>query len=188
MLNRKQLTRSQVLSAGLIVLLLLAAVPVAAQTGDVGKASYSGDDGYDPAAGGLPAISLSPGSLGSIASSATSLSGDDAYDPAAGGLEPLVNHWVSEWAARRHITTLSGDDAYDRAAGGTPQLYVAVTAQSSGSAVACAPSESELEARSALAVQGGFSGDDAYDPAAGGTPEQSLQNFGVDLLACAIIV
>ena len=184
MLNREQFTRAQVLSAGLIVLLLLVAVPVAAQTADVGDISYSGDDPYDPAAGGLPAISLDPIRQQEFASSATTFSGDDAYDPAAGGLDSLANVWVSEWAARRHITTLSGDDAYDRAAGGTPQLYVAATAQGSGPEVAC----SELEARGALSVEGGFSGDDAYDPAAGGTPELSLLDIGVDLVACAVIV
>ena len=187
MLNRKnQLLRNQVVSAGLILLLLLVAAPVAAQSVDAGGISYSGDDPYDPAAGGLPAISLNQVPLGSVASSATSLSGDDAYDPAADGLEPLENVWVSEWAARRDITTLSGDDDYDPAAGGTPQLYAAVPGPSSE--VACAPSESQLEARSALSVEGGYSGDDAYDPAAGGTPELSLLEIGVDLLACAPIV
>jgi hypothetical protein len=187
MLNRKnQLLRNQVLSAGLILLLLLVAAPVAAQTGDGGGISYSGDDPYDPAAGGLPTISLNQVPLGSVASSATTLSGDDAYDPAAGGLDPLENVWVSEWVARRDITTLSGDDAYDPAAGGTPQLYAAVPAPSSGSEVACALSDSELKARRALSVEGGLSGDDAYDPAAGGTPELSLLEIGVELVACAV--
>ena len=55
MLNgKKQLTRTQCLSAGLIFLLLLVAMPVAAQTAEVGDVSYGGDDPYDPAAGGLP--------------------------------------------------------------------------------------------------------------------------------------
>ena len=81
MLNRKQLTKTQVLSAGLIIVLLLVAVPVAAQSADVGDGSYSGDDPYDPAAGGLPAISLNQVSLGSVASSATSLSGAGTMAP-----------------------------------------------------------------------------------------------------------
>lgn len=184
MLKRKQLTKTQVLSAGLILILLLVALPVSAQPADVADVSYSGDDPYDPAAGGLPAISLNPVPQRHVASSTTTLSGDDAYDSAAGGLDPLVDPWVSEWAARRHVTTLSGDDAYDRAAGGTPQLYVAAPVSGSGSEVAC----NEIEARSALSVEGGFGGDDAYDPAAGGTPELSLPDIGVELVACALTV
>jgi hypothetical protein len=182
--RRKQFTKTEYLSVGLVLLLLLVAVPVGAQTVDVGDVSYSGDDPYDPAAGGLPAISLNPVSQPDFPSGAATLSGDDSYDPAAGGLDPLSDPWVSEWAARRHFTTLSGDDAYDPAAGGTPQLYVAAPVSSSGSEIACAPSDSELKARSTRSVDGGLSGDDAYDPAAGGTPEQSLLDIGVDLVDC----
>jgi hypothetical protein len=152
-LNRiEQLKHTQYLSVGLVFLLLLMVTPVAAQTADAGAKSYSGDDAYDPAAGGLPALSVVVVPQRIIRSSASTLSGDDAYDPAAGGL---------------------------------PALSVVGLIRSSGSAIACAPSVGELEARSTRSVDGGFSGDDAYDPAAGGIPEVSLLTIGLDLVACA---
>jgi hypothetical protein len=152
MLNRKkQLKRTHYLSAGLIFVLLLVAIPVAAQASGVGGGSISGDDAYDPAAGGLPAVAVAAVPQRIVPSGATTLSGDDAYDPAAGGL---------------------------------PALAVAGIVRSAGPEIACAPSDSELEARRARAVDGGFSGDDAYDPAAGGIPELSLLAAGLDLVAC----
>ena len=67
--------------------------------------TYSGDDAYDPAAGGTPERS--------VLSIAGSYSGDDAYDPAAGG------------TPERSVVIIaggySGDDAYDPAAGGHPE-------------------------------------------------------------------
>ena len=72
---------------GLLVLLMLAAVPVSAAmggnlggTGGSSGHTYSGDDAYDPAAGSQPELSVA---------AATTFSGDDAYDPAAGGTPEL---------------------------------------------------------------------------------------------------
>ena len=74
--------------------------------------SFSGDDDYDPAAGGQPLLTRTV---------ASSYSGDDAYDPAAGGQALLVRTFASSY---------SGDDAYDPAAGGLNQplatKYVAI--------------------------------------------------------------
>jgi hypothetical protein len=176
----KQLKQTQYLSVVLIFLLLLVATPVAAQSIGVGDGSYSGDDAYDPAVGGLPAISVAAAPRQIARSGATTLSGDDAYDPAAGGLPALSVAAVPRQSVQSGATTLSGDDAYDPAAGGLPAVI-----RSAGSEVACAPSAGELEARRTRSVDGGFSGDDAYDPAAGGTPELSLLAIGLDLVTCA---
>lgn len=62
--------------------------------------SYSGDDDYDPAAGGQPLF---------VPTHASSYSGDDAYDPAAERHAKLIRALASSY---------SGDDAYDPAAGG----------------------------------------------------------------------
>ena len=74
--------------------------------------SLSGDDAYDPAAGGQPLLART---------STISYSGDDAYDPAAGGQTLRVSTFASSF---------SGDDAYDPAAGGLNQplatKYVAI--------------------------------------------------------------
>jgi hypothetical protein len=184
-LNRKKkLRKNQYLSVGLILLLLLVAVPVGAQTANGGDVSYSGDDLYDPAAGGLPAISLNPVPQRSIRSSGMTLSGDDPYDPAAFGLDPLFDPLPLDWAAERHTTSFSGDDPYDPAAGGKPQQSVAGSGWHSSSELPCAPTASDLKARRSWSVDGGLSGDDAYDPAAGGTPELSLLAMGLDLIAC----
>ena len=182
---------------GLTILLVLAAAPLAAAMGSVeedavtsfsgafvSSGGWSGDDAYDPAAGGTPELSVSAAvarsNFGSSALSAVgSYSGDDAYDPAAGGTPELSvsavlarsNFGASELSA---VGSLSGDDAYDPAAGGTPE-------QSLFALVACGPSAEEIARRSALAIAGGFSGDDAYDPAAGGMPELSLFAFAGDL-------
>ena len=57
-IRMKQLKQTQYLSVGMIFLLLLAATPVAARTGGASDRSYSGDDAYDPAAGGTPELSV----------------------------------------------------------------------------------------------------------------------------------
>ena len=175
MLNRmEQLKRTQYLSVGLIFLLLLAATPVAAQTVGVGDGSYSGDDAYDPAAGGTPELSVAAAPQRNVRSGATTWSGDDAYDPAASGLPAPLLTALAQRTIAGNAATFSGDDAYDLAAGGTPKLSVAGLVRSSGAEISCALPEGELQARGAWSVDGGLSGDDAYDPAAGGTPELSL--------------
>lgn len=93
---------------GMLLVLFLAFAPLAAAMGSAG--SYSGDDEYDPAAGGLPAVSTF--------AVVGSYSGDDKYDPAAGGLPA-----VSTFAAV--AGNYSGDDEYDPAAGGLPAVFAA---------------------------------------------------------------
>jgi len=129
--------------AGALILLLLAAFPLAAAAGHIERTTYSGDDAYDPAAG-----RFAPRSAGF----AVTYSGDDAYDPAAGRSGFAV---PSAAIARSY----SGDDAYDPAAGGLPALVVFTASQ--GGVAACAPA--------GPAVAGLYSGDDAYDPAAAGS-------------------
>jgi len=119
-----------------LVLLLVVAFPLAA------AASYSGDDLYDPAAGGFPGL---------YASIAASFSGDDAYDLAAGAFP--------ERGALLFAAGFSGDDAYDPAAGGLAAVTLFTLADLRAELAVC-----DL---SAVAVSGGFSGDDAYDTAAG---------------------
>ncbi len=93
-----------------LILLLICSLPLAAAEPPVFEQdltqpppmgiTFSGDDAYDPAAGGRAVP---------IPLYTDSYSGDDAYDPAADGLaRPQQNYAV----------TFSGDDAYDPAAGG----------------------------------------------------------------------
>jgi len=180
----KQRKQTEYLSVGLIFLMLLSAIPVAAQTAGSADRSYSGDDAYDPAAGGLPSLTVAAIPHRIIPTGATTFSGDDSYDPAAGGLPVLSVAALPQRIIRSDATTFSGDDAYDPAAGGLSAPSVAGLIQSDGSEIACRLSDDEIEARGTWSVEGGFSGDDAYDPAAGGTPELSLLAFGVDLVTC----
>ena len=46
--------KSNYLLVGSLVLLLMGAFPLAAAAGSIDGSSYSGDDAYDPAAGGFP--------------------------------------------------------------------------------------------------------------------------------------
>ena len=133
------------LFAGSLILLLVVAFPLAAAASLDGK-SYSGDDPYDPAAGGFPGLYLSVDG---------SLSGDDAYDLAAGALP--------ERGALVFAAGFSGDDAYDPAAGGLAAVSLFSVAELRGELAECDAS--------ALSVAGGLSGDDLYDPAAGGNPD-----------------
>ena len=141
-LRDSKLSNSRFILVGSLVLMLLAAFPLAAVAGSVDGSSYSGDDAYDRAAGGFPEL---------YASVASSFSGDDAYDLAAGG--------IPERAAFIFAAGFGGDDAYDPAAGG----LAAVSLFSLSDLVFCEASE--------FAAGGGFSGDDAYDLAAGGNPD-----------------
>ena len=133
------------LFAGSLILLLVVAFPLAAAAGPLDGRSYSGDDAYDPAAGGFPGLYVSV---------AASLSGDDAYYVAAGALP--------ERGALLFAAGFSGDDAYDPAAGGLAAVSLFSVAESLGELAECDAS--------VLSVAGGFSGDDLYDPAAGGNP------------------
>ena len=133
------LNKTKYLSLGLIFLLLLVAAPVAAQAAVVGEHSYSGDDAYDPAAGGLPALSAFAVPQRATRIAASTLSGDDAYDPAAGGLPTLsavssVQNSGSALPCAPSADELEarstrwvdggfgGDDDYDPAAGGIPEV------------------------------------------------------------------
>ena len=134
------------LLAGSLILLLVVAFPLAAAAGSLDGNSYSGDDAYDPAAGGFPELYIN----GSV-----SLSGDDAYDLAAGALP--------ERGALLFAAGFGGDDAYDPAAGGLAAVSLFSMAESRGELAECDAS--------VLSVVGGFGGDDLYDPAAGGNPD-----------------
>jgi hypothetical protein len=146
MIDRKsmKLIDARYLLVGSLVVILLAAFPLAALAGFDGS-SYSGDDAYDRAAGGFPELYIN--------GAASSYSGDDAYDLAAGALP--------ERGALVFASGFSGDDAYDPAAGGLP----AVSLFSVSESLEVAECDS-----SGLSTVGRFSGDDAYDPAAGGNP------------------
>jgi hypothetical protein len=144
--ERPRLPIPRYLLAGWLVLTLLAALPLSVVAGYAYGSSYSGDDAYDPAAGGFPEL---------YANGAASYSGDDVYDLAAGAL-PVR-------AAILFAGGFSGDDAYDPAAGGLAAMPPFTIAEIQDELVDCNPS--------ALSVAGGFSGDDPYDPAAGGNPD-----------------
>ena len=146
-LRNSKLSNSRSILVGSLVLLLLAAFPLAAAAGSADGLSYSGDDAYDRAAGGFPDL---------YTGVAFSFSGDDAYDPAVGG---LAAGGIPERAAFIFAAGFSGDDAYDPAAGG----LAAVSLFSLSELAFCEPS--------VFSVEGGFSGDDAYDLAAGGNPD-----------------
>ena len=133
------------LFAGSLILLLVVAFPLAAAAGPLDGKSYSGDDPYDPAAGGFPELYLSVD---------RSLSGDDAYDLASGALP--------ERGALLFAAGFGGDDAYDPAAGGLAAVSLFSVAELRGELAECDDS--------APSVAGGLSGDDLYDPAAGGNP------------------
>ena len=143
--NAKALNSRYVL-VGSLVLLLLGAFPFAAAAGSLDGSSYSGDDAYDPAAGGFPEL---------YTGAPFSLSGDDAYDVAAGG--------IPERGAFIFASGFSGDDAYDPAAGGLESVSLFSVAEALRGFAFCDSSE--------LADIGRFSGDDAYDLAAGGNPD-----------------
>ena len=149
-LRNTKLSDSRVLLVGSLVLLLLAAFPLAAAAGSIDGSSYSGDDAYDPAAGGFPEL---------YSGAALSLSGDDAYDLAAGS--------IPERGALIFAAGFSGDDAYDPAAGGLEAASLISVAEALAGVTLCERPE--------LAGVGRFSGDDAYDPAAGGNPDGDLR-------------
>jgi len=98
----------------------LGSVPAAPQRIPGPYYSYSGDDAYDPAAGGLGSEQQSPDFTNEKPDlKSGGYSGDDAYDPAAGGLsfEQKPPAGPSEQPVRKS-GGYSGDDAYDPAAGG----------------------------------------------------------------------
>lgn len=72
-----------------ITLALLALVATFSGPSLAGDHTYSGDDDYDPAAGGLPELSVDASPDRATPALAPTLSGDDAYDPAAGGSPEL---------------------------------------------------------------------------------------------------
>jgi hypothetical protein len=136
--SRVRLNRARYAVVGATILFLLAAAPFAAAMGSESSISYSGDDDYDPAAGGNPETSEAAASYWS-AFAASSFGGDDDYDPAAGGTpEQSVSAAAAdvsslsacdlsadEIAARNVLSSdgrFSGDDDYDWAAGGSPEL------------------------------------------------------------------
>jgi hypothetical protein len=151
-----RLSNVRFVMAGTLILVLLVALPLTAAAGQANSSSLSGDDAYDPAAGGFARLAGIPASN----------SGDDPYDPAAGFAG------FSDRSAS-FVASISGDAAYDPAAGGLAALSTfplsAALSDVSGCYLAALPSS------------GGFSGDDAYDLAAGGNPDGEI--FG---LACLL--
>jgi hypothetical protein len=119
MLNRNK-TRYGTLSAviGLLTVFLTVLYPTVSFADEGG--GYSGDDPYDPAAGGQPEKSLSTSLQRSTSTAASTHSGDDAYDPAAGGQPEMSLATRVQPSTPMTANTYSGDDAYDPAAGGTP--------------------------------------------------------------------
>ena len=117
------------------------------------RASFSGDDAYDRAAGGRPELSLILAKRRSASSAEASYSGDDAYDPAVVGWSglPMVDIvWdaaavkcglsadeIAERSAMVVAGGFSGDDAYDPAAGGTPEMSLLPFADGSGLRASC---------------------------------------------------
>jgi len=82
--------------------------------------SYSGDDAYDPAAGGLGIELQLPVSINEKpALRSGGYNGDDVYDPAAGGLSIGQKQPVTDMEKDFfNKGSYSGDDPYDPAAGG----------------------------------------------------------------------
>jgi hypothetical protein len=130
-LSTTKLSNPRYVVVGALILLLLAAFPLAAAADNMNAASFSGDDAYDPAAGGLAALSAFA-EAPSRSAIAASFSGDDAYDPAAGGLAAVSA--FAEAASQGDVADCdpaglpiagrySGDDAYDPAAGGNPDTF-----------------------------------------------------------------
>ena len=168
-LTKNGLNRLSYALIATLMLLFVAVAPLAAAPVSGSFDSLSGDAAYDPADGGLEALSVWSGRSMSraastfsgndaydlaagafpglfVASFAGSLSGDAAYDAAAGGLA-----FGSAGSMSRAASTFSGNDAYDLAAGAFPGLFLASFA-------------------------GSLSGDAAYDAAAGGLA--GLSSFG----------
>ena len=168
MLTRSKLssTRTRTTVVGTMILVLLAAAPLAAAMGNENegillRSSHAGAGGW---------------------------SGADAYDPAAGGNPGRYAVAVSELAGRAMTSSLSGDDAYDPAAGGNPVQLIGALAADGSSLVSCGLSADEMAELSGRSILGGFSGDDDYDPAAGGIPDLShLASVGdLGLLAACV--
>ena len=87
------------------------------------SASYSGDDAYDPAAGGAPEQSVT-----TLAADVSSLV---ACSPSAGEIEAR-SAWTTDGG-------FGGDDDYDPAAGGAPELSLFAFVTDASLALACAP-------------------------------------------------
>jgi hypothetical protein len=127
-------------SLGMLLGLLCAIVWVPAALGsEAGIHSYSGDDVYEPVAGGPPALSVGALAEWSVPTTAGGYSGDDAYDQAAGGtpeqsiailvaqVSPVVACSPSTGGAIAQSAwatggDFSGDDDYDPVAAGAPEL------------------------------------------------------------------
>ena len=166
MLNQEIIrkNRARYALAGMMILLMLAVAPLAAATGIENVGTYSGDDAYDPAAGGSPEASVSAAPE-RFARAAASLSGDDAYDPAAVGTAGLLLASASGNAA------FSGDD-YDPAVANNAEFLA--FSDSPSDAIACVSA--------GPAIAGVYSGDDDYDPAAGANPELALRDLSLAAL------
>jgi hypothetical protein len=164
MMNKQ---RKATFGIALLLVLVFASVPAVLgfEVGGHGQnaaldlpASFSGDDAYDPAAGGTPELSVVARSLPQRAAptAAATFSGDDLYDLAAGAT-PEISVAGSVWSSGSGIACIlsddeiaardgwsvaggySGDDAYDSAAGGTPELSLLAFAEDVTLLASCEP-------------------------------------------------
>ena len=183
-LSSMRLSNARILVAGVLLLLLLAALPLVAAAGYTDVRSYSGDDAYDLAAGGSPELAVAAASeratvINEASITASTISSDvlarfhrakPVDDPLNGALSfAEAEFYVAKYGAdvvassTRLAGGFSGDDAYDPAAGGLLALSTVTFAASQSDVAGCDTA--------GYAIAGGYSGDDAYDLAAGGNPD-----------------
>jgi hypothetical protein len=164
----------------------------AALGSDAGIHSFSGDDAYDPAAGGTPQLSVGALTEWSVPATTARAAGEELAEPTPGVFLPFENYpnlpaSAPEMETAESVASVILPFELDPAAGGTPEQSVVTLIPDVSWLVACSPSAGEAIAQNAWATSGGFSGDDDYDPAAGGAPELSLLAFVADAslaLAC----
>jgi hypothetical protein len=185
--HKSKLSEVRYALLGLMALLLVAFSPAALNA--TGGGGLSGDDAYDPAAGGLPQL-LPAAALTPVTSRVSGgYSGDDAYDSAAGGLPQLLPAAALPQAFTGIPAIYSGDDVYDPATESYDlgDLGVGAVLTENSPSADCGLTAGEIAGRIAVRTPGGFSGDDAYDTAAGGIPELSVAISGGEpgqLAAC----
>jgi hypothetical protein len=121
MIDRKRSWRRMRSAMVGLMAMLLVILPLATSFAGEAGGSYSGDDAYDPAAGGTP--------------------GEAVKVLSANGPSPLPCALAEDEIASRNASRIpggfSGDDAYDPAAGGTPELSLHTFAQDPDLIAAC---------------------------------------------------
>ena len=120
--RKKTWNRLLSVMVGLMTICLTVLLPAVSFASD-GGGTYSGDDAYDPAAGGTPEESVS------------AIFKDNAAPLDCG----LSAGEISRRIALRVPGGCSGDDPYDPAAGGIPELSLLPFAKDPGLMAACVP-------------------------------------------------